>query len=147
MPTLPDIPKFLFCEPDPDDAEGGSHGEWGMRFEGVIHSLEAGLSFARHLHNGDPLSARTVQVPRGRPLADEPPFTWEQSAADALTMEGITDVKGWTVPEWPSQYGGGGLSREEAKVLSEEMRRIKARSPLSSFGIWMLGPALLKFGT
>lgn len=55
-------------------------------------------------------------------------------------------AKGWTVPEWPSQYGGGGLSREQAKVLSEEMRRIKARSPLSSFGIWMLGPALLKYG-
>jgi len=55
-------------------------------------------------------------------------------------------AKGWTVPEWPSAYGGGGLSREEAKVLSEELRRIKARSPLSSFGIWMLGPALLKYG-
>jgi acyl-CoA dehydrogenase len=55
-------------------------------------------------------------------------------------------AKGWTVPEWPAAYGGGGLSREEAKVLSEEMRRIKARSPLSSFGIWMLGPALLKYG-
>jgi acyl-CoA dehydrogenase len=55
-------------------------------------------------------------------------------------------AKGWTVPEWPAAYGGGGLSREEAKVLSEEMRRLKARSPLSSFGIWMLGPALLKYG-
>jgi acyl-CoA dehydrogenase len=55
-------------------------------------------------------------------------------------------AKGWTVPEWPTQYGGGGLDRAQAKVLSEEMRRIKARSPLSSFGIWMLGPALLKYG-
>ena len=55
-------------------------------------------------------------------------------------------AKGWTVPEWPTQYGGGGLDRDEAKVLSEELRRIKARSPLSSFGIWMLGPALLKYG-
>jgi len=55
--------------------------------------------------------------------------------------------RGWTVPEWPAQYGGGGLSREEAKVLREEMRRINARSPLDSFGIWMLGPALLKYGT
>ena len=27
------------------------------------------------------------------------------------------------------------------------MKRIGARSPLDSFGIWMLGPALLKFGT
>ena len=55
-------------------------------------------------------------------------------------------AKGWTVPEWPKQYGGGGLSKEEAKVLADELRRIKARSPLSSFGIWMLGPALLKYG-
>lgn len=54
--------------------------------------------------------------------------------------------RGWTVPEWPEAYGGGGLSKEEAKVLREEMARIGARSPLDSFGISMLGPALLKFG-
>lgn len=56
-------------------------------------------------------------------------------------------AKGWTVPEWPAAYGGGGLSKEQAKVLASEMRRIGARSPLSSFGIWMLGPALLKYGS
>ena len=55
-------------------------------------------------------------------------------------------ARGWTVPEWPAEYGGGGLSKDEAKVLADELRRIKARSPLSSFGIWMLGPALLKYG-
>ena len=55
-------------------------------------------------------------------------------------------AKGWTVPEWPKAYGGGGLSKEEAKILAQEMRRISARPPLSSFGIWMLGPALLKYG-
>ena len=54
--------------------------------------------------------------------------------------------RGWTVPEWPTEYGGGGLSKDEAKVLASEMRRIHARSPLTSFGIWMLGPALLKYG-
>ena len=56
-------------------------------------------------------------------------------------------AKGWTVPEWPAEYGGGGLSKDEAKILKQEMRAINARSPLESFGIWMLGPALLKFGT
>jgi acyl-CoA dehydrogenase len=56
-------------------------------------------------------------------------------------------AKGWTVPTWPKEYGGAGLSRKEEIVLLQEMRRINARSPLSSFGIWMLGPALLKFGT
>jgi acyl-CoA dehydrogenase len=55
--------------------------------------------------------------------------------------------RGWTAPEWPREYGGGGLNREEAKVLAAEMRRIKARPPLFSFGVWMLGPALLAFGT
>jgi len=55
--------------------------------------------------------------------------------------------RGWTVPDWPKEYGGGGLSPAEARVLKEEMQRIGARSPLTSFGISMLGPALLQFGT
>lgn len=56
-------------------------------------------------------------------------------------------ARGFTVPTWPKQYGGAGLSRDEAAVLYEEMRRIGARPPLTSFGISMLGPALLHFGT
>ncbi|HBZ49508.1 MAG TPA: acyl-CoA dehydrogenase [Halieaceae bacterium] len=54
--------------------------------------------------------------------------------------------RGWTVPEWPVAYGGAGLSKAEVKVLREEMALIGARSPLDSFGISMLGPALLHFG-
>jgi lysozyme family protein len=42
---------------------------------GVIHALESSLNFGRHLHNGDPLTARTVQVPAGRPKTGQPPFT------------------------------------------------------------------------
>jgi acyl-CoA dehydrogenase len=56
-------------------------------------------------------------------------------------------ARGWTAPEWPAEYGGGGLGREQAKVLASEMRRIDAQAPLASFGVWMLGPALLAFGT
>ena len=55
--------------------------------------------------------------------------------------------RGWTVPDWPKDYGGGGLTSDETRVLKEEMQRIGARPPLTSFGISMLGPALLKFGT
>ena len=55
-------------------------------------------------------------------------------------------ARGWTVPHWPKEYGGGGLDSEQVKVLREEMARIGARRPLDSFGISMLGPALLKFG-
>ena len=59
----------------------------------------------------------------------------------------VMAAKGWTVPTWPVAYGGGGLSSLQAKVLGQEMRALNCRSPLNSFGIWMLGPALLKFGT
>ena len=51
---------------------------------GAIHSLECNCNFECHLHNGDPLTARTVHVPKGRPIAGNPPFTWEESAVDAL---------------------------------------------------------------
>jgi alkylation response protein AidB-like acyl-CoA dehydrogenase len=56
-------------------------------------------------------------------------------------------ARGWTVPDWPTQYGGGGLSAAQTKILREEMAAIRARNPLNSFGISMLGPALLKYGT
>ena len=55
--------------------------------------------------------------------------------------------RGWTAPTWPRAYGGGGLDREQNKILKEELARIHARPPLFSFGISMLGPALLKFGS
>jgi acyl-CoA dehydrogenase len=59
----------------------------------------------------------------------------------------ICAQKGWTVPDWPVSYGGAGLSAEETKILRQEMSALKCRPPLSSFGIWMLGPALLQFGS
>lgn len=56
-------------------------------------------------------------------------------------------AKGYTAPEWPTKYGGGGLSRQESQILEQEMKALGCRSPLSSFGIWMLGPALLEFAS
>lgn len=55
--------------------------------------------------------------------------------------------RGWTAPTWPKPYGGGGLSKEEAKVLADEMRRIKALPPLVGFGLTMIGPLLLEHGS
>jgi len=69
-----------------------------------------------------------------------------QSPAQKQWLD-VMAARGWTVPDWPSAYGGGGLSAAETKVLKEEMAAIGARNPLMSFGISMLGPALLKFGT
>lgn len=72
---------------------------------------------------------------------------WEfESDAQRDWLNMMAD-KGWTVPTWPTEYGGGGLDRAHDKILSEELIRIGARLPLQSFGIWMLGPALLAFGS
>ncbi|UWR24329.1 acyl-CoA dehydrogenase family protein [Sulfitobacter sp. S190] len=72
---------------------------------------------------------------------------WEfDSDAQRVWLERCAS-KGYTVPTWPKEYGGAGLTRSEEKVFVEEMARANARVPLQSFGIWMLGPALLHFGT
>ena len=54
--------------------------------------------------------------------------------------------KGWTAPTWPKEYGGGGLDKEQAGVLAQEMRRINARPAHTGMGLSMIGPALLEFG-
>ena len=74
---------------------------------------------------------------RNAKFSSEPQRIWFERMRD----------KGWTVPHWPTEYGGGGLDGEEAKIVRQEMAAIGARQPLTSFGISMLGPALLKYGT
>ena len=87
-----------------------------------------------------------------QPVRSEKDLCWGgrnwtfQSDAQRQWLEAMA-ARGWTVPDWPKDYGGGGLSPAEAKVLKEEMARIGARPPLTSFGISMLGPALLKYGS
>lgn len=87
-----------------------------------------------------------------KPLRSEEDYCWGgrkwtfQTEAQRLWLQRMAD-RGWTVPEWPQAYGGAGLSHEEAKILKREMARLGCRPPITSFGIWMLGPALLKYGT
>jgi lysozyme family protein len=58
---------------------------------GCIHTLECGGKFDRHLHNGDPLTERTKHVPAGRPKGGCPPFTWRESAIDALKNSSLVE--------------------------------------------------------
>ncbi|WP_246780845.1 DNA/RNA non-specific endonuclease [Rhizobium ruizarguesonis] len=66
-------------------------------FVGITHALEASFNFNGHLHNGDPLTARTVQVPKGRPTKWNPPNSWEDSAIDALTMKKFAKQADWSL--------------------------------------------------
>ncbi|MGZ3544101.1 MAG: acyl-CoA dehydrogenase family protein [Gemmatimonadaceae bacterium] len=69
-----------------------------------------------------------------------------QSDAQRQWLQRMAE-RGWTVPNWPREYGGGGLDHAQAAILRQEMAALKCRVPLQSFGIWMLGPALLKHGS
>jgi acyl-CoA dehydrogenase len=61
---------------------------------------------------------------------------WLERAAEA----------GLTAPTWPKDYGGAGLSREEAKIFEQELAARKLPAPLVGFGIMMIGPTLLTYG-
>ena len=67
-------------------------------FVAIVHFMEGGGKFTKHLHNGDPLTARTVNVPKGRPVLGKAPFSWEESAIDAINyMEGQNRI--WRQPK------------------------------------------------
>ena len=55
--------------------------------------------------------------------------------------------RGWFAPGWPREYGGGGLTPKQARIVEEEMARLSCRQPQYNLGVWMLGPVLLEVGT
>ena len=96
------------------------------------------------------LEAHAPESIRGLPVG-ELEGTWggRNATFDHPDMKVWLDVmadKGWTSPTWPTEYGGGGLSGEEAKVLAQEMAALKLPPPLVGFGLTMIGPTLLRFG-
>ena len=91
------------------------------QFVAIIHNLEAALKFSCHLHNGDSLMKRTIHVPAGRPVDGTPPFTWEESAVDALTLRKLDQWKDWSVEGMLYQmegYNGWGYRLHHPWVLS-----------------------------
>lgn len=90
-------------------------------FVAVIHNMEASLDFTKHLHNGDPLSQRTVHIPAGRPKKGKPPFGWEESAQDALALKGLSAKTDWSLAGTLYQlerYNGWGYRLHHPHVLS-----------------------------
>ena len=90
-------------------------------FVAAIHNMESGQDFTRHLHNGDPLTDRTRHVPAGRPKKGTPPFSWEESAEDALRMRRVDKVGDWSLPRLLYElegYNGWGYRLYHPHVLS-----------------------------
>jgi alkylation response protein AidB-like acyl-CoA dehydrogenase len=85
-------------------------------------------------------------------LADKPEVQLAKLQAKPETPEAkawryALAAKGWSVPHWPKEVGGGGLSREQIKVLNEEMARVGARNPVGGMGVAFFGPTLLEYGS
>jgi len=81
--------------------------------------------------------------------ADAPPADPEAAdkpSADADLWKRRIGEKGWGVPTWPAEHGGGGLTPAEARVLRDEMERIGATNPIGGMGVGMFGPTLLEYG-
>ncbi|MBI1200142.1 MAG: acyl-CoA dehydrogenase, partial [Phenylobacterium sp.] len=56
--------------------------------------------------------------------------------------------KGWGTPTWPTEYGGGGLTPQQARVLGQEMTKVGAFNPLMfGMGVTMIGPTIMDYGT
>lgn len=99
------------------EAEGRTGVPWW--FIGIIHAMEASFNFRAHLHNGDPLTARTVQVPARRPPTWNPPSDWLSSAIDALQYQGFAGETDWslarTLYRWEA-YNGFGYRRPSTNI-------------------------------
>ena len=65
---------------------------------------------------------------------------------DFLKWKKAMGEKGWGIATWPAQWGGGGLSKAQARVLNQEMNRIGAFNPIGGMGVGMFGPTLLEYG-
>src|SRR5258706_3408859 len=68
------------------------------------------------------------------------------SGADYARWKKLMGEKGWGTPTWPKQYGGGALTREQARALQQEMNRIGAFNPIGGMGVMMFRPTLLGYG-
>jgi alkylation response protein AidB-like acyl-CoA dehydrogenase len=82
-----------------------------------------------------------------RSLRGAAPDADADATGDAALWKQRMGERGWGTPTWPTAYGGGGLSRPEAKLLGEEMGRIGASNPIGGMGVIMFGPTLLEYGT
>jgi alkylation response protein AidB-like acyl-CoA dehydrogenase len=81
------------------------------------------------------------------PAAQVAKMSGAEESDDARAWRKAMGAKGWGVPTWPAEYGGGGLSVKQARVLHEEMGKIGARNPIGGMGVMMFGPTLIEYGT
>jgi len=81
------------------------------------------------------------------PMAQLAKMQAQPESDDAKAWRKAMGAKGWGVPTWPAEYGGGGLTVPQVRVLHEEMAKVGARNPIGGMGVMMFGPTLIEYGT
>lgn len=118
------------------DGDGGDHDD---DLEAFRARIRAWLEHRCPASMREPVRTQADEVWGGRrPVFAHP---------DARLWLEIMAAHGYIAPTWPSEYGGAGLSADQARVLGEEMRALGCRDPLKSLGLWLLAPVLLAHGT
>jgi lysozyme family protein/V8-like Glu-specific endopeptidase len=105
-------------------------------FVAALHMRESGLRFTRHLHNGDPLTKPTVHVPKGRPQGWGP-FSWEDSAADALDYDGLSGQADWGVAQAAyrfERFNGFGYRKYHPAVKSPYLWSFSEHYAVGKYG-------------
>jgi alkylation response protein AidB-like acyl-CoA dehydrogenase len=95
----------------------------------------------------DWLEANFPQSLRKDPRAAEAAMSPDKPKGDQALWKERMGAKGWGAPTWPKEYGAGGLTPQQARVLQQEMDRIGAYNPIVGMGTSMFGPTLLEYGT
>ena len=96
LPNLQDtVAQIKKGIPQYKEVQAATGVDW--KFIAIVHSLECNCRFDEHLHNGDSLKKRTVNVPAGRPLKGNPPFTWKDSAIDSLNYQKLNGSIDWSI--------------------------------------------------
>ncbi len=93
------------------------------------------------------LEANFPEALKANPAAQMAAAMGGKESPEAKLWRERMGERGWGTPTWPAEYGGGGLSRPQARVLAEEMARIGARNPIGGMGVMMFGPTLIEYGT
>ena len=108
-------PESEYAKLSPIVRDGSSGDMVPWYFIGCLHYMETSSNFTKHLHNGDPLQSFTTHVPANRPqLGHKPPFTFVESAIDAIKFEKINRETNWSLPvilRWFEKFNGTGYYR------------------------------------
>jgi alkylation response protein AidB-like acyl-CoA dehydrogenase len=86
---------------------------------------------------------RQCATPAREPMTDESDEEWE----GRIRWHRKLNEGGWIGLSWPKEYGGRGATLLQSIIYEQELERAGTAAPFVGFGISLLGPTLIHWGT